>query len=141
MSRRRGTQTDLFDRCGGFATVRQIVSLFYDKVLASPLLERHFAGVDTHRLIDHQTKFLASLMGGPPAFGDDALRRAHTSLDISMDEFRETGELLRESLEEFGLHPADIRHLYDVFMSYAPIIVGDDAASDREDVGDRSQCP
>jgi len=118
--------SDLFDRCGGFAVVRQIVSAFYDKVLDSPVLERHFAGVDMKRLIDHQTKFMATLMGGPASFSDEALRRAHAALAISADEFNEAGELLRESLEEFGLHPADIREVYDAFVGYRSIIVDED---------------
>lgn len=139
MTGKGGAQTNLFDRCGGFAVVRRIVTLFYDKVLQSPLLERHFAHIDMARLIDHQTKFLASLMGGPVSITDDALRRAHARLGITMAEFREAGELLRESLEEFGLHPADVAHLYNVFTSYAPLIVtrGGDAANG---VGDRLCC-
>jgi hemoglobin len=127
--------SNLFDRCGGFAVVRQIVSSFYDKVLDSPMLERHFAKVDMHRLIDHQTKFMATLMGGPASFTDDALRRAHVSLGITAEEFYEAGELLRESLEEFGLHPADIRQVYDAFIAYAPVVVVDGESETRTEFG------
>ena len=139
MTGKGGTQTNLFDRCGGFAVVRRIVTLFYDKVLESPLVARHFAGVDMPRLIDHQTKFLASLMGGPASISDDALRRAHARLGITMEEFREVGELLRESLEEFGLHPADVAHLYNAFTSYAPLIVTREADA-ADGVGDQVCC-
>ncbi len=55
----------MFDRYGGFATVRTIVSSFYDKVLDSDRLSRFFVDIDMRALVDHQTKFVASLMGGP----------------------------------------------------------------------------
>lgn len=60
--------TSVFERCGGFAAVRKVVSAFYDKVLDSPILEPHFENIDMRRLIDYQTKFIASAMGGPAKF-------------------------------------------------------------------------
>ena len=63
----------MFERCGGFTTVRKVVAAFYDKVLDSPSLSRHFANVDMRALIDHQTKFITYVMGGPASF---AIRRS-----------------------------------------------------------------
>jgi len=104
--------TTIFDRCGGFSTVRRIVSAFYDKVLDSPRLQRHFAAADMRTLIDHQTKFISSVMGGPASFDDEALRRVHAPLGITKVEFDEVAGLLRETLEDFGLDAADIEHVW-----------------------------
>lgn len=98
----------LFERCGGFAKLRAVVSNLYDRTLDSPSLQHHFTGIDMCVLIDHQTKFIASLMGGPAAFSDEALRRAHARLGISRDEFAEMVDLLRETLEDHDFAPADI---------------------------------
>lgn len=98
----------IYDRCGGFSTVRKVVSSFYDKVLDSPELQGYFAGVEMSRLIDHQTKFIASVMGGPASFSDEQLQRAHSRLGISGGDFEEVAELLEEAMEDHGLAPDDI---------------------------------
>ena len=53
----------MFERYGGFASVSKIVSEFYDKVLDSPSLSPFFDGIPMKRLVDHQTKFIAQVMG------------------------------------------------------------------------------
>lgn len=97
-----------FERCGGFASVRKIVSAFYDKIIDSPALQKYFIELDMRVLIDHQAKFIASVMGGPASFSDDHLRRVHARLGISASDFREMTTLLAETLEDFDLAPADI---------------------------------
>ena len=55
----------LFDKYGGFASVSKVVMTFYTKVLDSDVIGDYFDGIDMRRLIDHQTKFIATIMGGP----------------------------------------------------------------------------
>lgn len=102
------TRPTIFDRHGGFATVRRIVSAFYDSVLESPLLAHHFEEIDVRRLIDHQARFVSSLMGGPASYTDEHLRRVHQRLGITTAEFREMVDLLEETLEEFDFDEADL---------------------------------
>ena len=97
----------LFQRLGGFAQIRKVVSELYDRILDSDL-ERYFAGVDVRRLIDHQTKFIASIMGGPASFSDEHLQRAHKHLGIGQEDFALLAELMRETLEDFDLDASDI---------------------------------
>jgi hemoglobin len=120
------TMSTIFERYGGFATARKIVSSFYDRILESPALEKHFVGVDMRRLIDHQTKFIASVMGGPAAFDDEALRRAHARLGITPTEFAQMAALLRETLEEFALEAADIEHIEKSVLKREALIVSRD---------------
>lgn len=115
----------LFDRCGGFAKLRRVVVAFYDKLIGSPVLGRHFAGADMARLIDHQTKFIATVMGGPASFTDEALRRAHARLQIGKAEFIETARLLCETLEEFGLSEEDVEQVKASFLSRESVIVAE----------------
>jgi len=113
----------LFERCGGFAVVRKIVAEFYDRVLESPRLAAYFEDVNMRMLVDHQTKFIAMLMGGPASFSDDALRRAHANMGISPEEFRETAALLIETLEDFGVDEDDITLVTDALMRKEHLIV------------------
>lgn len=103
--------TTIFERCGGFATVRGIVSSFYDRMLESPRLEPYFAHVDMRRLIDHQTQFVSAMMGGPVSFTNDHLHRVHARLKIARDEFLEMADLLTETLEDFDLPDEDVAHV------------------------------
>lgn len=103
--------TTVFERVGGFARVRLIVSELYDKLLDSPRLRRYFEHVDMRRLIDHQTKFISALMGGPASFTNEQLARAHHHLAIGDEEFGEMAELFRETLEDFGLSATEVERL------------------------------
>lgn len=100
--------TSLFERVGGFAKVSRIVSAFYDKVLDSPILSPYFENTDMKTQIDHQTKFVASLMGGPASYSDEALERVHQPLKIDQAAFQEMVMLLQETLEDFELDDSDI---------------------------------
>jgi len=107
----------VFERYGGFAKVSQVVMGFYEKVLDSPQVSPYFASSNMKRLVDHQTKFIASLMGGPASYSNDHLERVHAHLGITEPAFYETVELLRETLEDFDFEEQDIQHVADEFTA------------------------
>ena len=98
----------MFERYGGFASVGKLVMAFYDKVLDSDRLAPYFEGVDMRRLVDHQTKFISTVMGGPSSYTDHALQQVHAPLQIDHESFEETVGLLAETLKEFKVAPDDI---------------------------------
>ena len=116
-------RTSMFERYGGFSKVRGIVSDFYDKILDSPSLAKYFAGSDMRRLIDHQTKFVASLMGGPASYTNQQLARVHADLQIDAESYGEVVDLLTESLEDHGVEAADIALIREDVMSRRAHIV------------------
>jgi hemoglobin len=75
------------------------------------------------RLIDHQTKFISSIMGGPASFTDEALRRAHAHLGLSREDLLELRDLLRETLEDFDFEKADIEHVCNEVMKRESLVV------------------
>ena len=120
-------QRTLFDRLGGFARVRLLVSDFYERVLDSERLAVYFAGSDMRRLIDHQTKMVAAMMGGPAGYTDEHLERAHAQLSIRPEDYDEIVALLQESLEDAGIDDRDtervlahVRSVRDRIISRAP---------------------
>jgi hemoglobin len=113
----------MFERYGGFAKVSRIVSSFYDRVLDSDLLAPYFTTVDMRRQIDHQTKFFASIMGGPASYTSEHLARVHQTLAITDAAFDELVLLVRETLEDFGLDESDIATVYGEIVSYRSFIV------------------
>ena len=119
-----GMTTTIFDRYGGFATMRKVVSAFYDRVLDSDLLAHHFADVDMRQLISHQTVFIAYLTGGPGAgYSDEVLRRVHAPLGITAEEFAEMLTLLTEALEDQGFNDEDVKAVTGEFAAREHLVV------------------
>jgi hemoglobin len=113
----------LFEKLGGFAKVSRIVSAFYDKVLDSEILAPYFQNADMRQLIDHQTKFIAQVMGGPASYSNQELQRVHQHLDVSDEAFAEMAMLMRETLEDFDLEDEDVETICDEIVSRKPYIV------------------
>jgi hemoglobin len=118
------TGQTMFERHGGFATVRRIVSEFYDRVLESDVVAHHFEHVEMRRLIDHQAQFVSTLLGGPASFSDEHLERIHRRLDITTDEFREMIELLTDTLGDFGFEAGEVDEVRAALRRREGVIVG-----------------
>ncbi len=116
----RGT---IFERYGGFATAGKIVMAFYERILDSDITGPYFDDVDMPRLMDHQTKFVASVMGGPASYTDEALRQLHGRLDVSAEAFDEMARLFRETLEEFEMAENDVEVLMREINTRRDVIV------------------
>jgi hemoglobin len=98
----------MFERYGGLPFVTRFVLKFYDRVLASPELARFFADTDMQRLVEHQAKFISSIMGGPASYSNAALREAHAHLRVDDRAFDEMVGLFKVTLEEFKIADADV---------------------------------
>ncbi len=99
----------IFDRYGGFAKISRIVMSFYDKMTSSPITKKYFENTNMKRLIDHQTKFTAAMMGGPVSYTNEHLERVHAHLGISDAAFMESVDLLKETLEDHDFENEDVR--------------------------------
>jgi hemoglobin len=115
----------MFDRYGGFANLSKVVMAFYDKVLDSEVIGNYFEHVDMRRLIDHQTKFIASIMGGPASYTNETLRDLHARLKIDPAAFDEMATLLKETLEDFDVEPQDVDQIVAAVTSRRQYIVSD----------------
>lgn len=116
-------KVSLFQRYGGFSQVSRIVMSFYDKVLDSPVSSPYFANTDMRRLVDHQTKFIAQIMGGPASYTNEQLERVHAHLGITEEAFYETMLLLSETLEDFGFEDDDVKTVEKEMMDRKNYIV------------------
>ena len=113
----------MFERYGGFAVVSRIVSSFYDRVLDSDSLSPYFADTDMRRQIDHQSKFISSLMGGPASYSNDQLQRSHERLKINDADFNEVIAVLTETFEDAGVSASDVSTIIRDINSRRSIIV------------------
>ena len=102
------TERSLYEKYGGFGQINRVVMDFYDTLLDSDEVGPYFDNVDMKRLIDHQTKFVSSLLGGPADFKDDHLQRAHADLGVTDAHFDEMKTILGTTLAEHGFDTGDI---------------------------------
>jgi hemoglobin len=116
-------KSTIFERYGGFASVSRVVMSFYERMLDSPDTSPYFANIDMKRLIDHQTKFFAALMGGPASYTNEHLERVHARLGITEDAFMESLALMRETLEDHNFADEDIRTVEQEMMDRKNFIV------------------
>lgn len=115
----------VYERAGGFVKVRKVVTAFYDKVLDSPLIAHHFEDVVLERLIEHQTRFISFLMGGPASYTDEHLEHVHRRFNITHAEFDEMVELLIETLEDFDFATDDVAKIGHELRRREPVIVNE----------------
>ncbi|MEO3416624.1 group 1 truncated hemoglobin [Roseovarius sp. CAU 1744] len=117
-------EKSLFDKYGGFSTVSKIVLSLYDRLLEDDDVGPFFDDVEMPRLIDHQTKFVSSLMGGPASFSDDHIQRAHQSMVIHDHHFDRLKAILTETLNDFGVDEDDVATVVGAFEQRRPLLIG-----------------
>ena len=113
----------MFERYGGFANVHRVVLSFYDKMLDSDIVAPYFDGSDMSALVDHQTKFISQIMGGPATYTNKVLDQVHRKYDITQEAFDEMANILQQTLEEFDFKAEDVRAVMDDIKSRQPYIV------------------
>jgi hemoglobin len=116
----------LFERYGGFASVSRIVMSFYEKMVSSPVTSKYFVNTDMKQLIDHQTKFIASMLGGPASYTNEHLQRVHAKLGITEHAFTESVDMLTETLEDHDFEDEDVRHVENEVNSRKDFIITED---------------
>jgi len=114
----------LYNKYGGFETVSKIVHSLYERLLVSDTLKPYFVGVDTQKVMDHQTKFFCDIMGGPVAFEGKTLAEIHTGMNISNEAYTELSELLEETFEDYGVAGDDIHTIMTIVSDLKYQIVG-----------------
>lgn len=114
----------LYEKYGGFSAIGKIVLDFYGRALDSEVIGHHFEDVDMARLMDHQTKFVSTLLGGPVSFTDERLRQVHGPLAISAREFEAMTALFKETLKDHGFSATDAASVAAEFERRRGLILG-----------------
>jgi hemoglobin len=97
------TRSSVFDAIGGAAAVAAATDMLYDRLLADPLLVRHFDGVDMRALKGHMRMFLAGALGGPDLYQGRDMRSAHAHLRITAADWDAVVGHLVATLESLGV--------------------------------------
>jgi hemoglobin len=98
--------TSLYEHAGGDEAIHRLEELFYDKVLADPILKTLFTErIPTH--VDHLSWFTAESFGGPDHFtrrlGFQHIIDVHRHLKITDEQRERFVVLYLEALDKGGL--------------------------------------
>ena len=113
----------IFTKYGGLSALRAVVFDFYDRVLDSDIVGPFFEDVDLSKLVDHQTKFFASILGGPVNFAEQRLAMAHAHLNVTHAQFDEVAAILRATLTDAGFSADDLSSTIAAVEARRSIIV------------------
>ncbi len=101
---RRRLAKSVYEKYGGFSQIGRIV-------------------VDFYALVDHQTKFLAMLLGGPASYTDEQIRALHRHLTIEPAHFDTLKPILGETLSDHGVAGDDVARVVGEFESRRGLVV------------------
>ncbi|WP_170771607.1 group I truncated hemoglobin [Ruegeria lacuscaerulensis] len=113
----------LYEKYGGFSKISKIVISFYDTLLDNDEVGPFFDHVDMTKMVDHQTKFIASLLGGPASYTDKQLHQLHSHLQITNAHFDELETVLQDALQKHNVAQDDIAVVLAEFGKRRPLIV------------------
>lgn len=101
----------LYDRLGGEAAIEQVVTEFYDRVLADDTVSRYFAGIDMTRQREHMKTFIVFAAGGEKHYTGKSMRMAHEHLGITSAHFDTVLHHMRSALLHCGVGEELIQEL------------------------------
>lgn len=114
----------LFQKYGGFSKVSKIVLELYERLLDDEEVGPFFDDIEMSRIVDHQTKFVSSLMGGPASYTDDQLAKMHHHLTIADAHFDRLEAILAATLADHGVSPEDVDTIVGEFESRRSLVLG-----------------
>ena len=120
-------EKSLFERYGGFSVVSKIVLDLYDRLLDDDDVGPFFDEVDMARIVDHQTKFVSALMGGPASYTDEQIKIMHKHLTITDEHFDKLETILRATLDDHGVASEDQETIIGAFEARRNLVTEGEA--------------
>lgn len=113
----------LYDKYHGFDFFTSVVKTFYKKIMEREHLSAYFSQTNMAELIDHQSRFISELIGGPVSPHGKDLKTIHSRYKITEEHFLEVAAILSEALSESGVEKDDIDSIIKVIAGYKDKIV------------------
>lgn len=115
----------LFDRIGGEA-LRAVLTDFYGRVFADPMIGFLFAGKNKERLIQKEWELTARILGASEiAYTGRPMPEAHARSPILGGHFERRLHLLAQTLEDHGVDPEVRRVWLDHTRALRPQVTAD----------------
>lgn len=93
----------LYEKLGGEAELRRIIDTFIDRVFSDRMIGFFFRSADKNRLKEMEFQFTARFLGAKIEYQGRPLEEAHAKHPIMGGQFMRRLQILRETLEEYGV--------------------------------------
>jgi hemoglobin len=120
----------LYEKIGGAPAVSKFVVLFYERVVADPLLAPFFANTDMEHQIEAQRKFMNMALGGPATQDEFDLAEAHQGRGIGREHLTRFTEHLLAALHSAEIAPADANAIIAQVATWSPAVLGESGGVD-----------
>ena len=126
----------LADAVGGIGELDAIVTNFYERVFADPIIGFLFNDVDLEHIVEMQVEYLRARLGaGEVEYTGESIRRAHRDLPLTVGHFDRRHQILRDVLDAHDI-PEDVEEAWvelDASLRDLVIRTGDQAREEMLD--------
>ena len=117
-------QQTLYERIGGDPAVADLISKFYDRVVADPELKPFFKNASMEKIRRMQREFFSAALDGPITYTGKPLGHVHHGRGITKHHFAVYVGHLVQALEERGINEQDVQDIIGRINTYADEITG-----------------
>lgn len=111
----------IYDDLGGFDTIKQVVERMYEHILADERLAPYFDESNVESLINHQSRFIAMIAGGPDYH--DHIAETHAHMNLRDEHFDAVLAYFHTALAEHGVADEYSHQLKSQLQQYRASVV------------------
>jgi hemoglobin len=123
----------LYEELGGEAKLRQIIDTFIDKVFEDRMIGFFFRAADRRRIKELEFQLSARFLGADVEYRGRPLDEVHAKHPIMGGQFARRLQILRETLESFGV-PQHIQNAWIAHSENLRPLITRDAGSDCDPI-------
>ena len=125
-------QASLFDELGGEPVLRKIIDRFIDRLFDDVMIGYlfHASSVSRERIKDKEYEFAARHLGAPLEYTGRPIDAAHRRHAIMTGHFMRRLQILKDTLDEFGVSERVRRHWVEHTLEQMPQVVNPDLHCD-----------
>ena len=102
----------IYEEIGGTETIERLVTAFYQRVLADPMLSPFFEKTSVDKLKKMQAAFFTIALGGPDPDLNISLYEAHRGRGIERKHLTQFTQHLVDTLREIGVDAQNATRVY-----------------------------
>lgn len=114
----------LYEKVGGQSTIATLISAFYQRVFADPVLGPFFVETSLEKLTHMQEQFFTIALGGPGPDDKICLRSAHQGRGIEAIHLTRFTDHLLNTLKDVGVDEDDAKDIVQRISEYSHDILG-----------------
>ena len=113
----------LYERIGGPDTIKEIATSLFKNHTSNPTVNNRYVNSDPDEVIRLVTEFMCSGFGGPEEYTGKDMITAHTSMNISEEEFNAVVDDMMAALDENNIDQGIKDEILAILWSLRPEVI------------------